>query len=291
MNHLPESLRRRVEQDLDLTIRSTHTIGGGCIANATRLETDRGARFLKYATGEAGRTFEAEAEGLGALARANADIVIPRVDLAAAPSAAAPGFLVTEFLEEGAADGGFWERFGRSLALMHRSEGESYGFHIDNFIGRLPQQNDPVGSWPSFFAERRLDPQRRMAEERGRWRSSWHRHYDALLARLPEILPGSPPKSVLHGDLWSGNVLVTRAASPALIDPATYYGHGETDLAMAALFGGFERTFFEAYHELWPRDDGYLERREIYQLYHLVNHLNHFGGSYAGSVERILGRF
>lgn len=288
MSRFSDHLARKLESVLGASVHSAEPLGGGCIANATRLETSRGDFFLKYAGGEAGRTFEAEAEGLRALGASNSDVVIPEVQAVAAPSGDTPGYLVLDYIEPGAPDQSFWPRFGRSLATLHKMEGEAYGFHIDNFIGRLPQFNDPVEPWPEFFAARRLDPQRRVAEQGGRWRSNWNKPYDRLVARLPEILPSDPPKSVLHGDLWSGNFLVTSDGRAALVDPATYYGHRETDLAMAELFGGFERAFYDAYRESWPLEEGYRERREIYQLYHLINHLNHFGSSYSGSVERIL---
>ena len=126
------------------------------------------------------------------------------------------------------------------------------------------------------------------AREAGRWTSGWDAPLEGLYARLDELLPERPEASVLHGDLWSGNVLVTEAGAAALVDPAAYYGHREADLALTELFGGFDARFYAAYREAWPLEPGYAARREVYNLYHLINHLNHFGGSYARSVQAAL---
>ena len=130
-----------------------------------------------------------------------------------------------------------------------------------------------------------------MARERNRWRSAWNRPLKALYRRLPEMLPATPAPSVLHGDLWKGNYMVTAVGDPALIDPATYYGHREADLAMTELFGGYDDRFYEAYRATWGLEPDYDTRRDVYNLYHLINHLNLFGGGYAGQVDQILNRF
>lgn len=290
MAELPPEFQERIEDGLGRRIHSITLLGGGCIANASRLETDAGPLFMKWSEDDPARTFEAEADGLQALRAAGADLIVPEVYLVEAALDGRTGFLITEFIRTGKTDVRFWERSGRGLAELHRHVGEAYGFHTDNYIGRLPQVNDVRETWPEFFRACRLEPQRQMARERGRWPSEWNPQFDRLLDRLDEWLPRRPDASVLHGDLWSGNFLAAAEGTGALIDPASYYGHRETDLAMARLFGGFSERFFAAYDEAWPEESGAAERQQIYQLYHLINHLNHFGGSYARDVAQILRR-
>ncbi len=274
-------------------VRQTESIEGGCIAHATRIETDRGRFFLKWSDGDAGLSFEAEAAGLKVLRDAGSPLWIPEVIAVQNASGLRPGFLLMEWVEQGARSDMFGHRFGEGLAAIHRHTAEDgqYGFERDNFIGRLPQRNGRAERWPDFFRSRRLEPQVALARDQGRWNAAWNTLANGLLDRLDELLPASPPASVLHGDLWSGNVLAASDGRAALIDPATYFGHRETDLAMMELFGGFDQRFYDAYRAFWPLEPGYAERREVYNLYHLINHLNHFGEGYAAGVERTLNRF
>lgn len=288
---LSDILRDELEDRLEVEIKSVATVGGGCIANASRLETDGSPYFLKYGDDEVARTFTGEAAGLEALGAADSPLVVPSVIEAAAASDDRPGFLVMEWINSGRQGRDFWGRFGEGLAELHRSSADEYGFDRDNFIGQLPQQNEWMDRWPSFFREKRLEPQVEMARERGRWQSSWNAPLEALYRRLPDIVPATPAPSVLHGDLWKGNFMVTAVGDPALIDPATYYGHREADLAMTELFGGYDERFYQAYRAAWSLEPEYETRREVYNLYHLINHLNHFGGGYAGSIERTLDHF
>lgn len=288
---LPESLQESLAPYLDGPVRSCEPVGGGCIAHASRLETGGTRYFLKWGDGAVGETFPAESFGLSLLHTAKSPLRIPRVLAAEAPGEAKPGFLLMEWIEAGTPGASFWKDFGRALAALHRNAGQTYGAERDNFIGRLPQVNTPSDGWPAFFRTCRLELQVRMARERGRWSASWDTPLDHLYARLHDLLPAKPPASVLHGDLWSGNFMVTSMRGAALVDPAAYYGHRETDLAMTELFGGFQPGFYDAYREAWPLEPGYEDRKELYNLYHLINHLNHFGQSYAGSVAGILRRF
>jgi len=155
----------------------------------------------------------------------------------------------------------------------------------------VPQQNDWTADWAEFFRERRLRPQGEIARRGGRMDGERARRFDRLLDRLDSFLTGhAPPPSLMHGDLWSGNVLVGPGGAPALVDPAASYGDREAELAYTALFGGFPESFYRAYEEAWPLPAGWRERRELYNLYHLVNHLNHFGESYGGAVDAALRR-
>ena len=288
---LPDDVEQVLAPHLAGAVRHHEAVSGGCIANAGRLETDEQTFFLKWSRDEVAHTFLPEAAGLEALRSAGAPVFVPDVAAVQDKEAGRPGFLLTNWIEAGAQPEGFWEDFGRGLATLHRHTAGRYGFEQDNFIGRLPQQNTWKESWPEFFRSCRLAPQVEMARERGRWQAEWDDALDGLYGRLGELLPAAPPASVLHGDLWGGNFMVTQGGRPALFDPAAYYGHREADLAMTQLFGGFNDRFYDAYKEVWPLEPGYETRKEIYNLYHLINHLNHFGSSYAGGVRHTLERF
>lgn len=284
-------VRRSVEDEVGV-IEDVTTVGGGCISNACRIISSRGTFFLKWSSEQASRTFEAEAVGLRALREADSPLDIPKV-LAARNGApgAEQGFILMEWVEESSKGDDFWPKLGSGLAALHRTSGPSFGFSIDNFIGRIEQVNASSDVWADFFLENRLDFQRDRARRIGRWNSSWDPGFDQLTKRIPDILPERPMPSLVHGDLWSGNVIAGGSGVPTLIDPATHYAHREVDLAMSELFGGFPVSFYRAYREVWPIDPGYEERRDIYNLYHLINHLNHFGSAYAGQVRAILNRY
>ena len=281
---LPDDVADLVASVLDVEIKSSEQIGGGCIAHARRVKTTRGDFFVKWARGNAADTFPAEAAGLEALRAASSPLVIPGVSFVGS------GVLVLDWIEQGTGGAAFWEGFGRDLAQLHRQTGGRYGFDSDNFIGRLPQTNTWRDSWPEFFRECRLGPQVELARKSNRWQSRWDEQLERLFEDLDEILPRNPPASILHGDLWSGNYISTADGKSALIDPAVYFGDRETDLAMTELFGGFDARFYGAYREAWPLEPGYQERREVYNLYHLINHLNHFGEGYARAVDGALAR-
>lgn len=288
---LPDALTEALHEELGAEVTSAAAVGGGCIANACRVETDTRSYFLKWGQDEVAETFPAEAAGLEALAAADSPLVVPEVIAEQAATDETPAFLVMEWINSGRKGLKFWSSFGEGLAALHEHTGDEYGFDRDNFIGRLPQQNDPERTWPRFFRTRRLAPQVEMAREREAWQSDWNGPLERLYRRLPDLLPEEPPRSILHGDLWSGNFMVTAIGDAALVDPATYYGHREADLAMTELFGGFDEAFYSAYRNASPLQPGYEERREIYNLYHLINHLNHFGGRYASSVDSTLRAF
>ena len=271
------------------------SLGGGCIADAAVATFADGSRvFVKRAAGAPGM-FEAEAEGLRALAAAGA-IRVPQV-LAAAGDA-----LVLEMVESAQRKANFFEDFGRRFAALHRTRGRVCGFPDDNFIGATPQPNRPLdgpwaeaapddgSGWPAFFLERRLRFQAQLAERRDGGELA--RLLDAAEGGIADLLAAAPePPALLHGDLWGGNYLVDDRGEACLIDPAVYYGHREADLAMTRLFGGFDRAFYAAYEEAAPLAPGHEERLPLYQLYHLINHFNLFGGGYHGQSRRILERY
>lgn len=269
-------------------------LGGGCIADAAVAEFADGSRvFVKRVAGKPGM-FEAEAAGLRALAEAGA-IRVPRV-LAVSQDA-----LVLEMIDAAPRKRGFFEDFGRRFAALHRHRGRACGFPQDNFIGATPQPNQPLDGpwesageddgrgWPRFFLERRLRYQVELAARRG---GELARLLDRAEARILELLGSAiEPPVILHGDLWGGNYIVDDCGEACLIDPAVYYGHREADLAMTRLFGGFDGAFYAAYEASSPLAPGHPERLPIYQLYHVLNHFNLFGGGYYGQSRRLLERY
>jgi fructosamine-3-kinase len=270
-------------------------LGGGCIADAAVAEFADGHKvFVKRVAGVPGM-FESEAAGLRALAASGA-IRVPQV-LAVSRDA-----LVLELIQAGPRRPDFFEDFGRRFAALHRHRGKTCGFSHDNFIGATPQPNEPLdgswesageddgSGWPAFFLERRLRFQVRLAAERGG--DELARLLDRAEYRIVDLLGSAPePPVILHGDLWGGNYIVDEAGEACLIDPAVYCGHREADLAMTRLFGGFDRSFYAAYAEAAPLAAGHEERLPIYQLYHVLNHFNLFGGGYHEQSRRILQRY
>ena len=268
-------------------------ISGGCIADARVARFEDGTEvFVKTHAGYQDM-FQREAEGLRALAEAQA-IRIPGV-LAVNSSA-----LVLEMIRPAPRKAGFAESFGQRFARLHQFRGPACGFEHDNYIGATQQRNDPVKErwqsakddtgldWPEFFIERRLRFQAELAAERG-YGHDLTRLLDRAESTLDELLRSAiEPPVILHGDLCSGNVIVDDRGEACLIDPAVYFGHREADLAMTRLFGGFEPAFYRAYDEALPLAPGYRERLPMYQLYHVINHLNLFGGGYGEQARRIL---
>ena len=265
-------------------------ISGGDINDAYLLVLSDGRKvFLKENRGNDPGFFAAETEGLNALREAGA-IRVPAP--MACGNAGGTAFLMMEYLEPGMKKRSFWEDFGHGLAKLHSagttafSGDGKYGFNNDNYIGGSVQINSPRNSWISFFAECRLLPQFKMAADR--LPSETAGRLDRLIAHLDEYLIEPEAPSLLHGDLWGGNFICGPDGDTALIDPAVYVGCAEADIAMTELFGGFSESFYGAYRESGLIKPGYHERRNIYNLYHMLNHLNLFGGSYLGAVQRMI---
>jgi fructosamine-3-kinase len=287
---IPESLRRSLEVRLG-SVGEAHTVGGGSINHAARVDGPNGPFFVKYSDDAPPRIFAAEARGLEALAAAGSGLVVPRV-LAVCddPEPGTPAWLALEWLEPAPRPAEFEERLGRGLAALHRTGG-AWGWHENNFIGSLAQENAPCGSWADFWWARRLEPQLRRARAAGRLPGR-ERDWERLHRSLPRLLAPAEADgpSLLHGDLWSGNAVASERG-PALVDPAVYRGHREVDLAMTELFGGFGADFYAAYEEAWPLRPGYREeRRGVYQLYFLLVHVNLFGGGYVPQTAAVLQR-
>jgi protein-ribulosamine 3-kinase len=261
-------------------------IGGGDINQAYRLEGADGARyFVKLNDAGKSAMFGAESEGLRALGATRTVRVPQPVALGITGPLA---FLVLEYLDLGSR--GDARRLGEQLAALHRATAPDFGFGCDNTLGSTPQPNGWMGDWIEFWRERRLGHQLRLAERNGHGG-----RLQDLGARLLEALPGffsayTPPPSLLHGDLWGGNHAYLADGTPVIYDPAPYYGDREADLAGTELFGGFDADFYGAYRAAWPLDAGYATRKTLYNLYHILNHANLFGGGYGRQAEDMMER-
>lgn len=270
-------------EPFELHVRSS--VAGGCINDAQVLADAKGRRyFVKINEADRLDMFEAEADGLREIFNSGA-IRVPRP--IGTGIAGGSAFLVLEYLNlcGGHVDDG---RLGRELAAMHRHEQPHFGWLRDNTIGSTPQHNAPREDWLGFWREHRLGFQLQLAAQQG-YGGKLQKRGEHVMEALENFFEGYQPQaSLLHGDLWSGNYASLSDGTPVLFDPAVYYGDREADLAMTELFGGFSPTFYAAYRESYPLDPGYNTRKTLYNLYHILNHLNLFGGGYLGQSERML---
>jgi fructosamine-3-kinase len=256
---------------------SDQPVRGGCINNGTRLKTHLGGSFfLKYNDFAPKDMFAREVEGLRALNVPDG----PRVP---EPFIHGQHFLLMEDLKPSQRNKEYWGSLGRGLAIIHQHTYRLFGFEQNNFIGSTPQPNTWIEDGFDFFAEKRLLYQARLARKRGLLSSKVYTQIESISKKLPDLIP-KQPASLLHGDLWSGNAISDEFGDPAIIDPAVHYGWVEAELAMTALFGGFPQEFYQAYESVNPLAPGWHTRFPIYNLYHLLNHLNIFGRSYLGQV-------
>jgi protein-ribulosamine 3-kinase len=272
----------------NITISAYANVSGGCINDCYALTTSAGKFFVK--TNNAARypgMMAAEEKGLQLLASTKA-ISTPRVITTG--ECAGHSFILMEYLEQGSASPDFWEDFGYSLARLHRNTTDAFGLEYDNYIGSLPQYNAFTSLWIDFFRYQRIEVQLKIAIDNQLIDNSKIANFEALYKQLPSIVPTEQP-SLLHGDLWSGNFLYAANAKVALIDPSVYYGHREMEIAFTSLFGGFHPRLYDAYNNAWPLQPGFDERKDIYNLYSLLVHLNLFGRSYLSQIEGILQRF
>lgn len=290
---LPASVLAGVEGALSAragrTVRVTavRRVGGGCINPSARVDTDASLiAFVKCNPAAPPGFFSAEAQGLAALRDARA-LRIPEVWGVGERGSAPVPWLLLEYVEPGRPAPDFAERLGACLAELHRRRSTLWGWPADNYIGSLPQPNGWLDRWVAFWRERRLEPQLRRARNAGFFAGADARAWHRVLDRLDHLLEGAEHDgpSLLHGDLWSGNVYADTTGAPVLVDPAVYYGHREVDLAMTELFGGFPARFYDAYRDAGPLDPAYTAvRRYAYQLYPLLVHVNLFGAGYRGST-------
>jgi protein-ribulosamine 3-kinase len=276
---LNNSIKKRIEDFLKSKIVDYQPVGGGCISNASKIKSQNGnVYFLKTNSSTNNDMFIKEAHGILELQKANA-IKVPSVLLYDKE------FLLTDYIASGKKRKDFSEDFGRKFALLHKFNSDEYGFYEDNYIGSNPQPNiasdEEKNNWTSFYFNKRILYQLQLAEEFGNSANELRNGISAIENKIEEIVTdnGEQP-SLLHGDLWGGNYMIDKDGYACLIDPAVYYGGREADLAMTKLFGGFDSRFYSSYNEAYPLPDGYEYRENIYKLYHVLNHLNLFGGGY-----------
>lgn len=283
-----EAVAEAVKQTGDKgKIQDIRPVSGGDINEAFKVATQTRDYFVKRNREMEGSFFDSEVHGLELL-RSSETIAIPEVYYSGEINGTA--FLVLEWID-GTATGETVEKLGRQTALMHRTFGKAFGLEEDNYLGTFPQPNGWNEDWVSFHRDNRLSVQVGLAEKKGRLNSTRRNGLERLLGRLGDWIPKDVEPSLLHGDLWGGNWLAGPNGDPYLIDPAVNYGHYELELAFTELFGGFPARFYETYQEIQPISGDYDERRELYQMYYLLVHLNAFGESYGAAVDRILEKY
>ncbi len=288
-NSLWDAVARQIRDTTGqpFTVEGTRSIGGGSINSAYRVAGSDQIYFVKCNRASGIEMFTAEMEGLAEIAATQA-IRVPKPICCGVE--AETSFLVLEYLELGSSKSSTATDLGQQLAAMHRHERDQFGWTRNNTIGSTPQINTLTDRWIDFYREHRLGYQVRLARRQG-YSGAWNAEIERLMDQLDQFFVSyHPTPSLLHGDLWGGNYGTDRSGHAVLFDPAVYYGDRETDLAMTELFGGFPSQFYTAYDQAYPIDPGYEVRKPLYQLYHLLNHLNLFGGGYLGSVQSAIQR-
>lgn len=267
----------------EFTIATSNSVSGGCINQGYKVSSQDREYFVKLNDAAQVEMFAAEALGLKQM-QATQTITVPQPICCG--TAGNSSYIVLQWLDLGRGDSQSWRLMGRQLAAMHR-EGTSkdFGWERNNTIGSTPQVNTWMANWADFFAEQRIGYQLKLAKHRGGRFPDTNQVINAVKAQLENR---KPQPSLVHGDLWSGNAAIGDDGAPIIFDPATYYGDRETDLAMTELFGGFPTAFYNGYNEAWKLDSSYRQRKSIYNLYHVLNHFNLFGGGYGNQAIRII---
>lgn len=287
------NIENKLQQEIEALFDRTTTpnwesVAGGSINHSYRVHSGNKHLFIKVNNANAfPNMFQAEAKGLKLL-RQHSLFHIP--ELIATGEAGNEAYLAMEWLEKGTPGKNFWDDFAADLARLHRNNHDKFGLDHDNYIGSLAQQNKQHESWAEFYITMRLEPQLRLATEKGLAGITIIRAFDRLFNRLEDLFPQEPP-ALLHGDLWRGNFMCHQSGKATIFDPAVYYGHREMDLAMTRLFGGFEAEFYEHYHRHFPLENDWEERIPLGQLYPLLVHVNLFGAGYLSQLKSCLRPF
>lgn len=281
---LPPEVHDWLEDNGTDRILNIRPVGGGCINNGAIIELQDGQTlFIKQNLHAPLDMFQREFEGLCAL-RSNPGPKVPE------PLLCGPTFLLMEDLHPATPGPDYWEQFGRELAQLHNAVHSQYGFDHDNYIGSTPQPNPWTEDGHRFFAEHRLGFQAELAASNGLLTRNDLADIMAITRKLPELVPDQPA-SLIHGDLWSGNASCDERGWPALIDPAAHFGWAEAELGMTTLFGRFPERFYQAYQESRPLDPGWEHRLGLYNIYHMLNHVNLFGGGYLSGTRALIKQF
>jgi len=261
-------------------------IGGGCINTAVKLSDGDTHWFVKLNRADLLDMFQAEFAGLAEMA-ATQTIRVPQP--LCTGTAGGNSYIVMEYIAGGRAGTDGQSKAGEQLAAMHRHRADRFGWQRDNTIGATEQRNAWQDDWITFWRDQRLGFQLQLAARNG-YGGRLQTLGEKLLDAFPALIDHKPMPSLLHGDLWGGNISFDRNGNPVIYDPATYYGDREADIAMTELFGGFSGDFYTAYNAAWPLDEGYKTRKTLYNLYHVLNHLNLFGGGYGSQAEGMMVR-
>lgn len=281
--HIAQTISETTGKNFHLA--NQQAMGGGCINESNRISDGERSFFVKTNSSAHGDMFEAESEALQELAAAGV-IKVPQPICNGIFQQQC--YLVLEYLDMRGSPN--MEQFGHQFADLHRIHHNRFGWHRNNTIGSTPQVNDPMEDWVEFWRQNRLGYQLQLSASKG-YGGELQRLGERLMADLPVLFESYKPQpSMLHGDLWGGNASALVDGSPVIYDPAFYYGDREADIAMTHLFGGFNSQFYAAYNEAWPLDDGYPVRKIFYNLYHIINHLNLFGGAYHGQAIAMTGQ-
>ncbi len=272
------------QTQLEFKIKSHRSVSGGCINQGYALSDGIRTYFVKLNEASTVEMFVAEALGLKQMAQTNTIRVPKPICWGVADNCA---YIVLEWLNLGSPTTNSWQQMGRNLAAMHRTtSSKGFGWEQNNTIGSTPQMNNWTTDWVEFYATHRLGYQFQLAKRRG----GNFPQQEELLTTLPQLLSHQVQPSLVHGDLWGGNAACTEGGEPVIFDPATYYGDREVDIAMTELFGGFSAAFYRAYNDVFPLEPGYEQRKTLYNLYHILNHFNLFGGSYASQANRAISQ-
>ncbi|RPA69960.1 ketosamine-3-kinase [Cyclobacteriaceae bacterium YHN15] len=267
-------------------IKQIRLIAAGNVNQGILLEVEGRKFFLKVNFQPEVEIFEMEADGLNIM-RENCPLQVPKVYQFGRIQDR--NFLLLDWIQVGKIGKSYWEKLGVGLAQMHMITQQFFGYHTDNYIASLGQPNSCKASWVDFFIECRLEPMIGKAYYEGLVSSDFLKKFRNMYKTFDNIFPKEKP-SLLHGDLWSGNIMVGENGNPALIDPAVYYGHREMDLAFSRLFGGFDESFYQSYQTVFPLEPGFEERVAVYNLYPLLVHLLLFGKSYLSGIEKTVAK-
>jgi fructosamine-3-kinase len=289
MNGLPHDIVKDLQETLGLQVLESQFLSGGCINPAVKLVCAQQTYFLKWNDAQAfPHMFEKEKQGLTLLADTKT-VRIPHVIMAGQVNGTA--YLLLEFIAKGYGNDVAWATFGSQLAHMHQHSHLQFGLDTDNYIGSLPQCNTRHVQWSDFFIQERLMPLVKRGRDQGKIPTEIQMQFEKLYKILPDLIPENEKPSLLHGDLWSGNVLMCAHQQPCIFDPAVYYGHREAELAYTHLFDRFPPSFYHAYEEAFPLEKEAGQRIDLFNLYPLLVHVNLFGGGYISQVRQILATY